>query len=149
MAAGIQGTLDGMIGHCTQAEKLMAVKTIAMLGLMDQMYKRCDELSGGQKQSVGIARALVQEPLLILCDEPIASLDPGSAKVIMDHLRGVCDDLGITILVNLHQVDVAMKYTDRMIGIKAGRIVFDGSPRTRQEYDLRIFGSEAGELIID
>ena len=87
---------------------------------------------------------------MILCDEPIASLDPGSAKVIMDHLRRVCDTLGITILVNLHQVDVAVKYSDRILGLSAGRIVYDGSPdnldsRTTHE----IFGSEAGDLIID
>ncbi len=145
--AGLQATLAGMVGHYSQAEKLLAVRTIAMLGLVDQMYKRCDELSGGQKQRVGIARALVQEPHLILCDEPIASLDPGSAKVIMDHLRMVCDDLGITILVNLHQIDVALKYSDRILGIKAGRIVYDGSaagPRPGHDLrDLRVRGGRA------
>ena len=147
---GYKGTLAGMAGHYTQAEKLLAIRTIAMLGLADQMYKRCDELSGGQKQRVGIARALVQEPHLILCDEPIASLDPSSAKVIMDHLRMVCDDLGITILVNLHQIDVALKYSDRIAGINAGRLVYDGSAQDlSRETIYEIFGSEAGELISD
>lgn len=147
---GYKTTLDGMIGRYTHEEKLLAVKTLAMLGLMDQMYKRCDELSGGQKQRVGIARALVQEPLLILCDEPIASLDPSSAKIIMDHLRGACDNLGITIIVNLHQVDVAIKYADRVVGIKSGRIAYDGSPANLARNTIyEIFGSEAGELIID
>ena len=147
---GHKSTLDGMIGRYTQEEKALAVRTLTMLDLADQMYKRCDELSGGQKQRVGIARALVQEPVLILCDEPIASLDPSSSKIIMDHLRSACDTMGITILVNLHQVDVALKYADRVIGIKKGQIVYDGSPETLARatiYD--IFGSEAGELIMD
>ena len=147
---GHKSTVDGMIGRYTRDEKLMAVKIIDMLGLTDQMHKRCDELSGGQKQRVGIARALVQEPHLILCDEPIASLDPSSSKIIMDHLRRVCDELGITILVNLHQVDVALKYSDRIIGIKEGRVVYDGSPAELERGTVyEIFGSEAGELIMD
>ena len=147
---GYKSTMSGVIGSYTREEKQLAVKTIDMLGLRDQTYKRCDELSGGQKQRVGIARALVQEPYMILCDEPIASLDPGSAKIIMDHLRSVCDNLGITILVNLHQVDVAMKYSDRIVGLNAGRVFFDGSPDTLDHGKIHeIFGSEAGELIID
>jgi len=147
---GYKRTLDGMIGHYTREEKMLAVRTLLMLGLVEQMYKRCDELSGGQKQRVGIARALVQEPHLILCDEPIASLDPGSAKIIMDHLRKACDDFGITIIVNLHQVDVAIKYSDRVLGISAGKLVYDGSPRAlSRDMIHEIFGSEAGELIID
>jgi phosphonate transport system ATP-binding protein len=147
---GYKSTISGVIGRYTREEKLLAVKTIDMLGLRDQTYKRCDELSGGQKQRVGIARALVQEPYMILCDEPIASLDPSSAKVIMDHLRWVCDNLGITILVNLHQVDVAIRYSDRVIGLKAGRVFYDGSPDALDRGTIHeIFGSEAGELIID
>ena len=147
---GYKSTISGVIGRYTREEKLLAVQTIDMLGLRDQTYKRCDELSGGQKQRVGIARALVQEPYMILCDEPIASLDPSSAKVIMDHLRGVCDNLGITILVNLHQVDVAIRYSDRIIGLNAGRVLYDGSPDALDRDTIhQIFGSEAGELIID
>ena len=147
---GYKSTMSGIIGRYTREEKLLAVRTIDMLGLRDQTYKRCDELSGGQKQRVGIARALVQEPYMILCDEPIASLDPGSAKVIMDHLRRVCDNLGITILVNLHQVDVAIRYSDRIIGLNTGRVLYDGSPDALDHGKIHeIFGSEAGELIID
>jgi phosphonate transport system ATP-binding protein len=147
---GRKSTVSGVIGLYSREEKRMAVGTIEMLGLGDQMYKRCDELSGGQKQRVGIARALVQEPRLILCDEPISSLDPGSAKIIMDHLRGICDDLGITILANMHQVDVAVKYSDRIVGINAGRIVFDGRPENLAGEKIHeIFGSHAGELILD
>jgi phosphonate transport system ATP-binding protein len=114
------------------------------------MYKRCDQLSGGQKQRVGIARALVQQPKMLLCDEPIASLDPGSAKVIMDTLRDINTTMGITVLVNLHQVDVALRYARRIIGINRGQVVYDGSPDTLTNAQIyQIYGSEAGELILD
>ena len=126
------------------------MEIIRRLGLMDQVYKRCDALSGGQKQRVGIARALIQDPQIILCDEPIASLDPSSAKVIMDYLRTISTELGIAVLVNLHQVDVALKYADRIIGVNSGRIVFDGDPPSlTQETIYDIYGKEAGELIND
>ena len=92
------------------------------------MYKRADELSGGQKQRVGIARAIMQEPELILADEPIASLDPLSSELIMNHLYTICKEEGIACLCNLHQVDVAKKYATRIIGINGGQKVFDGSP---------------------
>jgi ABC-type multidrug transport system ATPase subunit len=102
----------------------------------DQLHKRCDALSGGQKQRVSIARALVQEPRLILCDEPIASLDPGSARTIMDHLRRISRELNITVLMNLHQVDVAIKYSDRIVGIREGRIVYDGDPKALKKQTI-------------
>jgi phosphonate transport system ATP-binding protein len=147
---GHKGDLDGMIGRYTEKEKERAVKVIGRLGLEEVLYKRCDQLSGGQKQRVGIARALVQNPHLILCDEPIASLDPSAAKVIMDHLREINRDLDMTILVNLHQVDVAMRYAKRIIGVNAGTVVFDGKPAdlTRKRI-YEIYGTEAGELIGD
>ena len=147
---GRKGTLAGAMGLYSREEKLLAVKTLEMLGLADQTYKRCDELSGGQRQRVGIARALVQEPYMILCDEPIASLDPGSAKVIMDHLRQICDTLGITIIVNLHQVDVALRYSDRVVGLNGGHVVYDGNPSALDTETIHhVFGTSAGELLID
>jgi phosphonate transport system ATP-binding protein len=83
----------------------------------------------------------------LLCDEPIASLDPNASKVIMDHLRHISSSMGITCLVNLHQVDVALKYSDRIIGINQGRVVYDGSPKEITEEMIHdIYGSEAGEL---
>lgn len=85
------------------------------------MYQRADQLSGGQQQRVGIARALVQDPLLMLCDEPIASLDPKSSRVTMEMLRWVSDELGVACLVNLHQVDYAIEYSDRIVALKGGR----------------------------
>ena len=114
---GKKSTISGMVGHYTEEEKRTAFEILKELGLGDQVYKRCDELSGGQKQRVGIARAIMQQPKLILCDEPIASLDPKAAKVIMDQLVEINKNKKITCIVNLHQVDVAMKYSDRILGI--------------------------------
>ena len=147
---GSKSTLAGVMGRYSEEEKRQAFGIIEILGLNDQIYQRCDQLSGGQKQRVGIARALVQNPKLILCDEPIASLDPSSAKIIMDHLKNICAKMNITVIINLHQVQVALKYSDRIIGINHGRVVFDGSPAelsAEQIYD--IYGSDSGDLIID
>lgn len=147
---GSKSTLAGVLGRYSKEEKNQAFSVIKTLGLNDQVYKRCDELSGGQKQRVGIARALVQNPKIILCDEPIASLDPSSAKIIMDHLKNVTTQMGITVIVNLHQVQVALKYSDRIIGINQGNVVFDGSPDVLTVEKIhRIYGSESGDLIFD
>ena len=126
---GKKSTLSGMVGHYTEEEKNTAFEILKELGLEQQVYKRCDELSGGQKQRVGIARAIMQQPKLILCDEPIASLDPKASKTIMDQLAEINKNKKITCIVNLHQVDVAMKYSQRIIGVAGGKIVYDGSPR--------------------
>jgi phosphonate transport system ATP-binding protein len=147
---GYKNVFQGMFGIYTEEEKQDAARIIASLGLSEQIYKRCDQLSGGQKQRVGIARALVQKPKLILCDEPIASLDPNAAKIIMDTLQDINRNTGITVLVNLHQVDVALRYADRIIGVNRGQIVYDGSPdRLSNEQIHQIYGSEAGDLILD
>lgn len=147
---GYKSTFSGSIGHYTEAEKEQAFRIIEKLGLTEQAYKRCDELSGGQKQRVGIARALMQEPKLILCDEPIASLDPNSSKIIMDYLKDINQTMKITCLVNLHQVDVAMNYSERIIGITSGRKIFDGEARSLDKDTIhRIYQSRDGQLIID
>lgn len=147
---GYKSTLEGVVGRYTEEEKKQAFNILEKLGLHEQAYKRCDELSGGQKQRVGIARALIQNPKLVLCDEPIASLDPSSSKVIMDHLKEINEDMGITCLLNLHQVDVAVRYSDRIIGINKGKVVFNGKPdELTQEKVHEIYGTEFGSLIID
>jgi phosphonate transport system ATP-binding protein len=147
---GYKGTLGGILGLYTEDEKREAVRIIESLGLSEQIYKRCDQLSGGQKQRVGIARALVQQPKMLLCDEPIASLDPNAAKIIMDTLRDINQATGITMLVNLHQVDVAMRYASRVIGIQKGTVVYDGTPDDLSNEQIhQIYGSEAGDLILD
>jgi phosphonate transport system ATP-binding protein len=147
---GHKGTVSGMAGRYTEREKQQAFLLLDRLGLTEQAYKRCDELSGGQKQRVGIARALMQEPRLILCDEPIASLDPNASKIIMDYLSDINRTMGITCLLSLHQVDVAMKYSKRIIGITGGRLVFDGPAGNLTRQIIHgIYQSQEGELITD
>lgn len=147
---GYKSTLAGVLGRYDEDEKDQAFKIIDILGLNEQVYKRCDQLSGGQKQRVGIGRALIQNPRLMLCDEPIASLDPNASKIIMDHLKNISARMGITCLVNLHQVNVALKYSDRIIGVNSGKVVYDGLPHNMtSEQICSIYGSEAEELDID
>ncbi|MGN1223520.1 MAG: phosphonate ABC transporter ATP-binding protein [Ruminococcus sp.] len=147
---GQKSTISGVVGHYSEKEKEQAFAILDELGLAEQAYKRCDALSGGQKQRVGIARAIMQQPKLILCDEPIASLDPKASKTIMDHLAQINRTKKITCIVNLHQVDVAMKYSERIIGVAAGKIVFDGTPaELTQEKIHTIYQSSAQDLIMD
>ena len=146
---GYKTTLQGVLGRYTEEEKERAFFLLEKLGIAEHAYKRCDQLSGGQQQRVGICRALIQDPALILCDEPIASLDPNSSKIIMDHLKSITSEMGITCLVNLHQVEVAQNYSDRIIGLKKGEIVFNGSSNLlSQEQIQNIYGSEAKDLIM-
>ena len=147
---GYKSTLQGILGVHSEEEKKLAFEIINKLGLHEQAYKRCDELSGGQKQRVGIGRALIQNPRMVLCDEPIASLDPNSSKIIMDHLKNINKEMGITCIFNLHQVDVAVRYSDRIIGVNGGRVIFDGTPSELTKSKIHeIYGSEVGELITD
>ena len=139
---GYKTSLAGILGHYTHEEKQQAEEILGILGMEEHMHKRCDQLSGGQKQRVGIARALLQNPKMILCDEPIASLDPGSSKIIMDHLRNICRDRGITLIISLHQVNVALNYSHRIIGFNKGTIHFDGPPSDlTRERITEIYGS--------
>ncbi|MFE5318878.1 phosphonate ABC transporter ATP-binding protein [Paenibacillus sp. NPDC056579] len=147
---GYKSTLAGVFGLYTEQEKQQACHILNILGLEEQIYKRCDQLSGGQKQRVGIARALVQDPKMLLCDEPIASLDPNASRIIMEHLRNICSTMGITVIINLHQVDVALKYSDRIIGVNKGTIVYDGSPAGIKREQLRkIYGAELDDQHVD
>lgn len=147
---GQKSALAGMAGIYSEEEKLEAYHILESLDLADQAYKRCDELSGGQKQRVGIARAIMQHPKLILCDEPIASLDPKSSRVIMDHLKQINETQNITCLVNLHQVDVAIGYSERIIGVTGGKIVYDGPADALDPETIhRIYQSNDSDLITD
>lgn len=125
---GYMSEMDAIIGKYSEEDKKKALGILEKIGLQDMIYKRASELSGGQKQRVGIARALMQEPSLMLCDEPIASLDPSSSKIIMDQIHKMSKEQNIACLVNLHQVDIAKAYADRIIGIHKGRVVFDDTP---------------------
>jgi phosphonate transport system ATP-binding protein len=112
----------------TEAERARAVALLDRLGLFEVAMNRADELSGGQQQRVAIARALMQNPTMVLADEPIASLDPLNAKSVMDALADLNQRDGITVVCNLHTLDMARAYCRRVIGMAAGRIVFDGPP---------------------
>ncbi len=116
-----------ILGLYSQEDREKAVELLEEVGIDKQIYQRADKLSGGQKQRVGICRALMQNPDLLLADEPIASLDPKSAKVVMDSLYETTREKDLTVIVNLHQVDYAKRYASRIIGIKEGKIVFDGT----------------------
>ncbi|MBU3112525.1 phosphonate ABC transporter ATP-binding protein [Clostridium lacusfryxellense] len=147
---GYKSTFQGVLGMYNESEKKSAFEILNKLGLSDQAYKRCDQLSGGQKQRVGIARALIQDPKMILCDEPIASLDPNASKIIMDHMKDINTQMGITCIFNLHQVDVAVRYSDRIIGINNGKVIFNGKPSELTKDNIHlIYGSQIGELITD
>ena len=147
---GHKPALSGALGLYSEEEKEKAFRLIDMLGLVEQAYKPCSQLSGGQQQRVGIARALMQEPKLLLCDEPIASLDPGSSKVIMDHLTDINRSMRITVILNLHQVDVAVNYTERVIGITEGQVLYDGpSGKLDARMIHEIYKSGEGDLITD
>lgn len=125
---GYKSTVAGALGLYSEEEKRRAFEALDQVGMADFAYKRVDRLSGGQMQRVGIARALVQDPLLMLCDEPIASLDPKSSRTVMERLRWAADDLGIACVVSLHQIDFALEFSDRIIGLSKGCKVFDGVP---------------------
>ncbi len=129
-------------------DKAIALSALELFDIAALAANRAGSLSGGQQQRVAIARALVQEPRVILADEPIASLDPRNTKVVMDALLRVNRDFGITVLTNLHSIDLAKRYCDRLIGMKAGRIVFDGSPRDLTDAVVRdLYGLEAADVI--
>ena len=136
------------LGMYSQKDIEQAAKLLEMLGLGDKLYDKCCDLSGGQKQRVGIARALLQNPKIMLCDEPIASLDPQSSKVIMEHLKAITTNMRIPCIVNLHQVDVALHYSDRIIGMHQGSIVFNGKPQELgSDVIEKIYGVPMNELI--
>ncbi|MCE7794093.1 phosphonate ABC transporter ATP-binding protein [Salipaludibacillus sp. CUR1] len=130
---GYLPSLKGGLGRFSEEDTRQALEILRRVGLEDQAFKRADELSGGQQQRVGIAQAIAQTPSLLLADEPIASLDPSSSENVMTYLKNVCQEDGLTSIVNLHQVDFAKKFAHRIIGIKAGEVVFDGSPKELTE----------------
>ena len=131
-----------MLKLFTAREQADALQALDRLGLADHAINRADALSGGQQQRVAIARALMQKPATILADEPIASLDPMNAKLVMDALADINRRDGITVLCNLHTLDTARAYCRRIIGMEAGKIVFDGSPEQLTDSAVRqIYGS--------
>jgi len=123
-----RSTLATMFNLWSEADITRALSILDRLGIAEQAPKRAEALSGGQQQRVAIARALMQDPKIILADEPIASLDPMNAQIVMDTLRRIHDEDGRMVIANLHTLDTARRYCDRVIGMRDGRIVFDGTP---------------------
>jgi len=137
-------TWRALLTAWSEADKLAALETLDRFGMADFASQRCDQLSGGQQQRVAICRALMQQPKIILADEPIASLDPRNTQLVMDALAAINRDMGITVLCNLHSLDIARNYCGRLVGMLAGRVVFDGAPDALTE-DLvgSLYGVEA------
>ncbi len=113
-------------GIFTREEKLAALEALDKVGILDKAFVRADQLSGGQQQRVALARTLAQNPQIILADEPVASLDPVTAKQVMDDFLRINRETKITVLLNIHHVDLALQYASRVVGIRAGEIVYDG-----------------------
>jgi len=134
--------IGSMLRLFTRDERLLALAALDRLGIADHAMKRAEALSGGQQQRVAIARALVQDPKIILADEPIASLDPMNAQIVMDALRDIHENDGRTVIANLHTLDTARNYCDRVIGMRDGMVVFDGPSTDLTEAAAReIYGA--------
>lgn len=150
----ITNVLAGRLGYVNPAMSLinrfpksdneMAIRQLDRVSIADQAHKRADELSGGQQQRVGIARAMMQEPEIILADEPVASLDPVLAHSIMQHLETINKEDGVMILCSLHFLDLVHRYADRAIALNEGKLMFDGSPQDIDDEKFKdIYGKEA------
>ncbi len=140
-----RAALPSLLGVFSAAERAMALQALDRFDLAEVALLRADRISGGQMQRVAICRALLQEPRLVLADEPISSLDPRNARVVMDALRRVNREDGLTVLCNLHHLDTARDYCDRIIAMQAGRIVFDGLPGELDAARVREVYGEAAE----
>jgi phosphonate transport system ATP-binding protein len=154
----LTNVLMGRLNHCAQWRSLarlwkwedqaIALSALEQLDIANLAAQRADTLSGGQQQRVAIARALVQEPRILLADEPIASLDPRNTKIVMDALLRINKHFGITVICNLHSIDTARCYSDRLIGMAQGRLVFDGTPVTLTDPTAReLYGLESDDAM--
>ncbi|MEQ7220413.1 phosphonate ABC transporter ATP-binding protein [Vagococcus fluvialis] len=115
-----------IFGIFPEEAKINALESLDNVGILDKAYIRVDQLSGGQQQRVALARTLARNPEVILADEPVAALDPVTAKVVMDDFKRINKDLNISVLINIHHVDLALEYADRVIGVRKGEVVYDG-----------------------
>ncbi len=143
-------SLRAVLQLWSEEDVAVALSALEQLDIASLAAQRADSLSGGQQQRVAIARALVQEPQIVLADEPIASLDPRNTRVVMDALQRINRHHGITVLCNLHSLELARGYCDRLIGMAAGRVVFDGAPPELTDAAAReLYGIEAREALGD
>lgn len=156
----LTNVLMGRLGHMpawramfklwSHEDRVIALAALEQMDIANLATQRADQLSGGQQQRVAICRALVQEPDIILADEPIASLDPRNTKVVMDALQRINREFGITVICNLHSLDLARGYCDRLVGMAQGRVVFDDVPAALTEDVAReLYGLEAGDVMAE
>lgn len=144
------GLVKSLLGIYPQEEKERARKYIDIVGLTGKEYHRADNLSGGQQQRVAIARALMQNPTILLADEPVASLDPSTSHSVMQYLKKVNEELGVTVICNLHFLSLVREYASRVIALKDGRLIYEGSPQDIcQEWFQTIYGEDAVEVTIN
>lgn len=146
---GATSTLKSMMGLWSDEDVARASEYLRLVGISDKAKMRADQLSGGQQQRVAIARALTQGPKVLLADEPVASLDPATCHVVMDYLRKVNQELGITVIANLHFLSLVREYATRVIALKSGQIVYEGSPANINDaWFEKIYGEGAKEVHI-
>ncbi len=147
---GYTDTFKSLFGFFTDEDKKNAEKYLSLVGIADKAKMRADNLSGGQQQRVAIARALTQNPEILLADEPVASLDPATCHVVMDYLKKVNQELGITIIANLHFLSLVRQYATRVIALKGGQIVYEGDPsEINDQWFEKIYGQGAKEVHIN
>ncbi|MCA1755317.1 MAG: phosphonate ABC transporter ATP-binding protein [Spirochaeta sp.] len=144
---GYMSSISGALGLYSKQDRERAVELLIRVGLGEQRFKRADQLSGGQQQRVGIAKAIAQNARLVLADEPIASLDPKASDTVMNYLHEVTREENITCIVNLHQVDYAKRFADRIVGLKDGEITFIGKPEEVTDEVIRDLYGEKGDQI--
>ncbi len=137
-----------VLGIFPKEQKLKALEALDKVGILDKAFIRCDQLSGGQQQRVALARTLAQNPSIILADEPVAALDPVTAKQVMDDFKHINQDMNITVIINIHHVELALEYADRVIGVRSGEVVYDGASDKVDESVLdRIYGDKRNEAV--
>jgi len=147
---GSISNLQSIFGMFSQQDKEQALKYLKLVGIAEKANLRADQLSGGQQQRVAIARALMQEPAILLADEPVASLDPATCHVVMDYLRKVNQELGVTVICNLHFLSLVRQYATRVIALKEGRIIYQGRPQEiTDEWFAKIYGQEAKDVHVN
>lgn len=132
-----------LLGLYSKKDKMLALESLDKVGILEKAYTRADQLSGGQQQRVALARTLAQNPEIILADEPVAALDPVMADIVMEDFKRINREMNITVVINIHHVDLALQYADRVIGIRAGQIVYDGPTADVNDDVLKqIYGRE-------
>ncbi len=144
---GYTNPMMSLFNRFSSSDYDMAIKQLARVGISDQAHKRADELSGGQQQRVSIARAMMQNPKIILADEPVASLDPVLAHSIMQYLEKINKEDGVTVICSLHFLDLVHRYADRAVALNGGELMFDGSPKGIDDEKFKeIYGREAERI---